>query len=71
MKSLNSALLPILFFATSLIAHAAPPKQPNILLLFADDAGYADFGFQGSDQFRKPPEREPAGFTEQPKPAAK
>ena len=38
----------------------APPK-PNILLIIADDAGYADFGFQGSevmktpylDQFRK------------------
>lgn len=23
-------------------------KQPNIILLFSDDAGYADFGFQGS-----------------------
>lgn len=23
-------------------------KQPNIILLFADDAGFADFGFQGS-----------------------
>ncbi len=22
--------------------------KPNIVLLFADDAGYADFGFQGS-----------------------
>ena len=23
-------------------------EKPNIVLLFADDAGYADFGFQGS-----------------------
>lgn len=26
----------------------AQDKQPNIIFLFADDAGYADFGFQGS-----------------------
>jgi arylsulfatase A-like enzyme len=29
-------------------------KKPNIVLLFADDAGYADFGFQGSTSFKTP-----------------
>jgi len=29
-------------------------SQPNIVLLFADDAGYADFGFQGSRHFKTP-----------------
>lgn len=29
-------------------------RQPNIVLLFADDAGYADFGFQGSQVMRTP-----------------
>lgn len=29
-------------------------KQPNIILLFADDAGYADFGFQGSTEMITP-----------------
>lgn len=29
-------------------------KQPNIILLFADDAGYADFGFQGSQEMITP-----------------
>jgi arylsulfatase A-like enzyme len=29
-------------------------KQPNIILLFADDAGYADFGFQGSKEIKTP-----------------
>ena len=29
-------------------------KQPNIILLFADDAGYADFGFQGSTTMKTP-----------------
>ena len=28
--------------------------QPNIVLLFADDAGYADFGFQGSKIMKTP-----------------
>jgi len=29
-------------------------EQPNIVLLFADDAGYADFGFQGSKEMLTP-----------------
>ncbi|WP_309380797.1 sulfatase-like hydrolase/transferase [Cerasicoccus frondis] len=29
-------------------------KQPNILLLFSDDAGYNDFGFQGSETHLTP-----------------
>ncbi len=33
--------------------HIDPPK-PNILLILSDDAGYADFGFQGSQVMRTP-----------------
>ena len=29
-------------------------EKPNIILLFADDAGYADFGFQGSTLMKTP-----------------
>ena len=29
-------------------------KQPNIVLLFSDDAGYADFGFHGSKVMKTP-----------------
>ncbi len=30
------------------------PAPPNILLIFADDAGYADFGFHGSEVMKTP-----------------
>ena len=33
---------------------AAESRPPNIVLLFADDAGYADFGFHGSRHFKTP-----------------
>jgi arylsulfatase A-like enzyme len=29
-------------------------RKPNIVLLFVDDAGYTDFGFQGSPDFKIP-----------------
>ena len=32
----------------------AQKKQPNIIFLFADDAGYADFGFHGSEVMKTP-----------------
>jgi len=32
----------------------AENSQPNIILLYADDAGYRDFGFQGSPHFKTP-----------------
>jgi arylsulfatase A-like enzyme len=33
---------------------SAAQEQPNIIFLFADDAGYADFGFQGSTEMKTP-----------------
>jgi arylsulfatase A-like enzyme len=33
---------------------AGAAKRPNVVLLFADDAGYADFGFHGSQIMKTP-----------------
>lgn len=30
------------------------PSQPNIILIISDDAGYGDFGFQGSETMKTP-----------------
>ena len=46
MKNFKSFLL--LGLATLMFQVMNAQKQPNIILLFSDDAGYADFGFQGS-----------------------
>lgn len=45
----------ILIISSSL-AYAKPVTltKPNVVLLFADDAGYADFGFQGSNTMITP-----------------
>jgi arylsulfatase A-like enzyme len=52
---MNRAILCVtaaLLGATSTWAEAV--DKPNIVLLFADDAGYGDFGFHGSRHFRTP-----------------
>lgn len=53
-------LLRIFLFSLTVIqiqvnnTSAASDEQPNIVLLFADDAGYGDFGFHGSSHFKTP-----------------
>ena len=49
MKGLK--LLVVLCFVQQLII---AQEQPNIVLLFSDDAGYADFGFHGSKIMKTP-----------------
>lgn len=52
---INQVVLVVLLGSTSL-AFAKPvnDSKPNIVLLFSDDAGYADFGFQGSQTMLTP-----------------
>lgn len=45
----------ILFTVIALLQQGVLAREkPNIILLFSDDAGYADFGFQGSTQMLTP-----------------
>ena len=51
---LSRMALTLGIFVAGLTATALGDQQPNIVLLFTDDAGYADFGFQGSRHFTTP-----------------
>lgn len=55
-KAPDMLMLRCLFVAIAAMMWAGPAlaKQPNIILLFSDDAGYRDFGFQGSTEIRTP-----------------
>src|SRR5687768_13947354 len=50
MKILPLFLLPLLVLA----ATAAPPPRPNIVLIYADDLGWKDVAYQGSDFMETP-----------------
>lgn len=47
-------LLLLVLMVTSCGRQKLTAQQPNILFVFSDDAGYADFGFQGSKDFKTP-----------------
>ena len=49
---MKKILILIVLLAFQMTAKAQ--KQPNIIFLFSDDAGYADFGFQGSKIMKTP-----------------
>jgi arylsulfatase A-like enzyme len=53
----NYILRPFLLILTIVLTSlscSSPAPRPNLIILFSDDAGYADFGFQGSTLIRTP-----------------
>ena len=48
--ALFSSLVLFTLFQTKVLSQ----KRPNIVLILSDDAGYADFGFQGSTTMKTP-----------------
>lgn len=56
-----SMAMPTMAVATVNASHDVDDDRPNIVLIFADDAGYGDFTFQGSDLMITPRLQELAG----------
>ena len=46
-KHLRGFVLVVVVMCSAISVAAAPDRKPNILLIVADDLGYADLGFQG------------------------
>lgn len=53
MRNIKNVLLLVALFSAQLVVGQSV-DQPNIILLFSDDAGFADFGFQGSVEMKTP-----------------
>ncbi|CDF79879.1 arylsulfatase [Formosa agariphila KMM 3901] len=51
-KSMKSPIL--IAFIFGVFSYMYGQNQPNIVFILSDDAGYADFGFQGSKEFKTP-----------------
>ena len=51
MKNIFSAIVIILLFTVSCEQKS---RKPNIIIILADDAGYADFGFMNSEELETP-----------------
>lgn len=51
---MKALMLIIAAVAAAMGASLLASEKPNIVLLFSDDAGYADFGFHGSDEMMTP-----------------
>jgi arylsulfatase A-like enzyme len=54
MKRLLASLVPLSLLVSAASVSAAEPRPPNIVLIFADDQGWKDVGYQSDGRFLTP-----------------
>ena len=51
---IKKLILALGFFSLMVTCSTETDSNPNIIIILADDAGYSDFGFMGSDEIKTP-----------------
>ena len=51
---MKQIILALGFFSLLVSCSTETDSKPNIIIILADDAGYSDFGFMGSDEIKTP-----------------
>ena len=51
---IKKLILTLVYFSLLVSCSTETDSKPNIIIILADDAGYSDFGFMGSDEIKTP-----------------
>ena len=51
---MKKLILALVYFSLLVSCSTETDSKPNIIIILADDAGYSDFGFMGSDEIKTP-----------------
>ena len=51
---MKKLILALVYFSLLVSCSTSTDSKPNIIIILADDAGYSDFGFMGSDEIKTP-----------------
>ncbi len=51
---MQKLILALVYFSFLVSCSTETDSKPNIIIILADDAGYSDFGFMGSDEIKTP-----------------
>ena len=51
---MKKLILALVYFSLLVSCSTSTDSKPNIIIILADDAGYSDFGFMGSNEIKTP-----------------